>query len=297
MPAAGRWSSWITSSLVQAPAAYRWGPGPHANDRWIALASPTFGWANAGPLVGDVVISEIHNRPIDPDGNGPLKAKDFQFIELYNRTASAIDLTGWQLAGDVDFAFPEGTRIGAHETQVVVSYNPAVLGKASVFRFTLGMSASAPLAGPYKGSLDGAEGHVQLVRLEQPPVDPSDFTPLLVVDEVHYRSVAPWPISPAGSGESLARTGPGEYGDLPASWLTRTPSPGIVDFVVTQPGDANEDGSFDQLDLVLVRQQSKYMTGQPASWTEGDWNGDGVFNQLDLVAALAAGNFGTREIL
>lgn len=53
-------------------------------------------------------------------------------------------------------------------------------------------------------------------------------------------------------------------------------------------GDANRDGEFDQLDIVLVQQAAKYLTGEPATWSEGDWNNDGVFNQLDIVAAQQA---------
>ena len=53
-----------------------------------------------------------------------------------------------------------------------------------------------------------------------------------------------------------------------------------------QPGDANLDGRFDQLDIVMVLQAGKYKTGQPATAAEGDWNGDGWFDQLDIVMAL-----------
>jgi hypothetical protein len=64
-----------------------------------------------------------------------------------------------------------------------------------------------------------------------------------------------------------------------------------------QAGDANQDLTFDQLDLVKVQVTAKYLTGQAATWGEGDWNGapggsvgnppagDGVFNTLDIVAA------------
>ena len=67
-----------------------------------------------------------------------------------------------------------------------------------------------------------------------------------------------------------------------------------------QAGDANEDFSFDEADLVQVQQAGKYLTGEPATWGEGDWNGapggspgnppvgDGTFNQLDIVAAQQA---------
>jgi hypothetical protein len=56
-------------------------------------------------------------------------------------------------------------------------------------------------------------------------------------------------------------------------------------------GDANRDQGFDQLDIVQVLQTAKYLTGEPATWSEGDWNGDGVFDQGDIVAALATGNY------
>ena len=57
------------------------------------------------------------------------------------------------------------------------------------------------------------------------------------------------------------------------------------------PGDANRDLRFNQLDVVLVLQGGKYLSGETATWREGDWTGDGVFNQLDLLAALQGGPF------
>ena len=56
-------------------------------------------------------------------------------------------------------------------------------------------------------------------------------------------------------------------------------------------GDANEDGRFNQLDIVMALQGGKYMTGEPAGWSDGDWTGDGLFDQLDLVAALRSGAY------
>ena len=68
-------------------------------------------------------------------------------------------------------------------------------------------------------------------------------------------------------------------------WQNETP---VHEF---QPGNANRDKQFDQLDIVHVLQAGKYLTGEPADWTEGDWNCDGVFNQLDIVGALQTGNY------
>ena len=68
-----------------------------------------------------------------------------------------------------------------------------------------------------------------------------------------------------------------------------------------QAGDADQDGDFDQFDLIQVQQTAKYFTGLTATWDEGDWDGapggvlgnppagDGLFNQFDVIAAQQAG--------
>jgi hypothetical protein len=68
-----------------------------------------------------------------------------------------------------------------------------------------------------------------------------------------------------------------------------------------QAGDANQDLSFDQFDVVQVQTGAKYLTGQSATWGEGDWNGapggrpgnppagDSLFNQFDIIAAQQSG--------
>jgi hypothetical protein len=69
------------------------------------------------------------------------------------------------------------------------------------------------------------------------------------------------------------------------------------------PGDANQDLSFDQLDLVQALQAGKYLSGETAAWREGYWDGapggepgtpptgNGFFDQLDIIAALTAGKY------
>jgi hypothetical protein len=56
-------------------------------------------------------------------------------------------------------------------------------------------------------------------------------------------------------------------------------------------GDLDGDQRFDQFDIALVLERGKFLSGQPASWTDGDWNGDGLFDQLDIVAALQSGDY------
>ena len=73
--------------------------------------------------------------------------------------------------------------------------------------------------------------------------------------------------------------------------------------IVLQPGDADTDLDFDQLDLVQVQIANKYLTGAAATWGEGDWDGgpggspdsppagDGLFNQRDIIAAVGNGKY------
>ena len=72
-----------------------------------------------------------------------------------------------------------------------------------------------------------------------------------------------------------------------------------------QPGDANQDLSFDQSDIIRVIRAGKYLTGESATWGDGDWNGapggsrghppigDGVFDQWDIIAARQANIYNT----
>ena len=98
-------------------------------------------------------------------------------------------------------------------------------------------------------------------------------------------------MTPDGAGDSLSRTSSLGLGDLPGSWTAARPSPGSANLFVRQAGDANQDGRFDQLDLVLALQGGRYLSAQPATWQTGDWNEDGRFNQLDIIAALQSGNY------
>lgn len=82
--------------------------------------------------------------------------------------------------------------------------------------------------------------------------------------------------------------------------------PGTVQYgagpaVPLQPGDADQNLQFDQLDLIQVQVAAKYTNGLSATWGEGDWDGapggqpgdpppgNGLFDQLDIIAALANG--------
>jgi hypothetical protein len=267
----------------------------------VPLRETTWGQPNSAPRVGELIISEIHNRPLDPDGEGSLRVRNFEFVEVFNTTEEAIDLTGWQLTGDVAFDFPDGTVIQPGQARLIVGFSPTDVTKSTVFQFTLGVTGNDPLLGPLfdpmnrrdtTGVLDDEEALVQLVRPGDPAADePDGMIPAVVVDQVSYQSEAPWPGRPAGTGHSLTRTRPEDFGPLAISWKGAAPTPGAVHFFARVPGDADDDGQFGPEDLTQLGQSGKYISGAPAAWDEGDFNGDGQFDQLDLVLALRAGTF------
>src|SRR5437899_7889171 len=73
---------------------------------WTALATSAFSANN------DIVINEImYHVPNERD--------DLQYIELFNRGQSTVDVANWSLTKGVKFVFPENTKIEAGSYLVV----------------------------------------------------------------------------------------------------------------------------------------------------------------------------------
>jgi hypothetical protein len=97
-------------------ATGRW---PDGADEFYRLSALTPGGANGAIRQSPVVINELMYDPIS--GND-----DDQYIELYNRSAGAVDLGGWQLSDGVSFTFPTNTVLGP-DSYLVVARNAAQL--------------------------------------------------------------------------------------------------------------------------------------------------------------------------
>src|SRR5579859_6551868 len=87
----------------------RWPDG--AND-FYRLTSLTPGAPNSAIRLSNVVINELMYNPIS--GND-----DDQYVELFNRSASLVNLSGWQLSDAVDFTFPTNTLLSPNSYLVV----------------------------------------------------------------------------------------------------------------------------------------------------------------------------------
>ena len=69
------------------------------------LSSPTWESANAVPYVGDLVLNEIMYNPVAPAPGSPYDNDDYEYVELYNRSGSTIDLTDYYVADGIRFSF------------------------------------------------------------------------------------------------------------------------------------------------------------------------------------------------
>mgnify|MGYP003344693643 FL=1 len=96
-----------------------------------------------------ISITEIQYAPV-PRGDG----RNLEFIELYNSNPFIEDLSGWELRGSVQFAFPSNSVLPGNSFLVVA----AVPGDLAAV--TPGL---APV-GPWSGSLPDSGGHLQLVK-------------------------------------------------------------------------------------------------------------------------------------
>jgi len=209
-----------------------WGRFPSGSGALTPMAQRSLGTANGTPRVGPVVISEVMYQPVDP-GNLPvgMTAAALEFIEIHNPTGATVSLTDWRIRGGIDFDFAAGTTIGAGQTRVIISFDPADplnADKLAAFRSYYGITASVPLIGPFIGDLSNGGETINLQRPDEPPADEPLFIPRLYEDEADYDNNAPWPTGAAGAGQSLHRVLPATHGSLSTSFTGAPPSPGSI---------------------------------------------------------------------
>jgi len=171
---------------------------------------------NSGPLIPDIVITEIYYHP----DNGT----DYEFVELYNRTGSAVTLETevtteispgnfltedipWRLEG-TGFEFPDNTTIPA--------YSYIIVAKDQT-KYSLAY-------GPYDGKLvnSGEELEIQIPGDQEYGKD-RHWIP---IEKIDYDDEAPWPTTPDGRGDSLHRDDINAYGRDYSNWQAAPPTPG-----------------------------------------------------------------------
>lgn len=183
--------------------------------------SLSFGGANGGPLIGPIVINEIHFKS---DGSSP------EFVELKNMSHQVVPLydpeypsNTWRLDG-VGFDFPSGVSLAPGALIVIAGSEP------DAFRSAIAVPADVMVLGPFGGNLQDNGERLRLQRPDEPDVTPEGvIVSMITVDEVRYRATSPWPDIALTPGASLERIESLDYGNDPINWRSSLgqPSPGV----------------------------------------------------------------------
>jgi hypothetical protein len=168
----------------------------------------TLGCADASRVSPAIVINELHYHPNEVLG------QNLEFVELHNRAAIDIDLTGYGFNNGIDFTFPEGAAIPAGGYVLL-------LKDAEARSFG---SRPGDKFGPYAGSL--ADGGERLTLHHEE----------CVVETVRYDDRNPWPLAPDGYKPTLKRSSRWTSAEDPHSWRTTLKRSGEL---AGTPGEEN----------------------------------------------------------
>lgn len=156
-------------------------------------------------LTQSITITEIMYQP-------PISASDsIEFIELYNRSDSTIDLSGWTISNAVDITFPAGTTLPPDN--FLYATNDSV---SFFIQFNI-------LTSQWVGNLNDS-GELILLK------DSSGNT----IDSVHYTNINPWPNGtglgePNAGGASISICNANTNNNLSTSWeISSNPSGRII---------------------------------------------------------------------
>ena len=166
--------------------------------RWLYPSAATFGAANAFTFNSAIVINEIMyaQRPLT---QSPFAEDSEQWVELYNRSAAPVLLTGWSFADGITFNFAAGTTLPAGGYLVVSNNSSALQAKWP--------SVAAVITGNFSGSIKHGGERLQLCDANGNPAN-----------EVSFHNDAPWPIPANGGGSSIELRDPRADNSRPEAW-------------------------------------------------------------------------------
>ena len=183
-------------------------------------------WLADTPIVK---FTEIHYLPEEGRSR-------HEFVELVNLSDTAVDFSGWVLAGGVTYDFPPASLVEPGEVFVVA---------ASPEDFRLRWPLDVRVFGPFAGKLSSA-GETLILR-DAGPGHPA------TVDRVSFSSRDGWPRVVPGESIELRQVSVASDNDRSEAWdATRfggTPGALRVPFV---RGDSNRDGRLNISDALVV---------------------------------------------
>ncbi|MEM7231312.1 MAG: lamin tail domain-containing protein [Planctomycetota bacterium] len=196
----------------------------------------------------DIVISEIYYNPISRDAND-------EYLELYNRGPTTVDLSSWIFSRGITYVVPEGTFLAPKEA-LLFSPDPTRT------RSTYGVDR---VLGPYSGNLD--DGGEVLILLSSSGRE---------IQRTHYEDGGAWPSQADGQGSSLEIRDPVLVPEVPRNWRASWSYRGTPGFV-----EAPVDRSASTLTLVELGDEWAYLAGDspfPDGWQDLDFD-DSAWNR------------------
>ena len=182
----------VDAVRYQPSSTSSFGRYPDGADQFYTLSCASLGQPNCPPARSQVVINEIMYAPITGDTND-------EYIELYNRGNTPVDLSGWFVGSAVQFTIPTGTKIGS-DNYLVVAKNPQRMLQR--YPYLVGK-----VVGPYSGELDDNGERIVLAEATAS-----------IVDELTYGVGGQWGEWSHGGGSSLELKDPRSDGRYAHNW-------------------------------------------------------------------------------
>jgi hypothetical protein len=224
-------------------------------------SSPTLWERDAVESPGSATFTELHPFPASDD--------DTEWVELHNPMVLDLDVSGWTLAGAVDWTFPEGTRIPAGGF-LVVAADPSRLDVDAL--------------GTWEGRLANEGERIELVSRSG-----------RVIDTLEYGTTPVWTVMADGSGFTLAKRDHDAASDHAENWTASTVPGGT-------PGASNDlDPLAPPVTLTLVAEDAEWQvqasgTAPAADWTAPDFD-DSTWQTLQAPLYGGSAEEGTEGVL
>jgi len=208
------------------------------------LAASTPGAANSPLLMRPIVINEIMYHPISGDD-------DDEYVELYNRSGSPVNVGGWRFTDGIDYDIPPGTIIPAGGYLVVAREQTNLL--ARYVQLNTGNTV-----GDYDGSLANGGERVALSMPDYFTVTNNNVVSTqanyVVIDEVVYIDGGRWGEWSDGGGSSLELIDPDADNRLAPNWADSDETLKAPWVTVENVGGAvdNGQGAFNEVHLMIL---------------------------------------------
>ncbi|MCB9050195.1 MAG: lamin tail domain-containing protein [Lewinellaceae bacterium] len=205
----------------------------------------------------NVVITEImYNSP----------GTDLEYLEIYNNTNDAIDLTGYRIANAFDFTFPSYV-LGAGQ-YVLISDD------SLTFENFWGM----PAFQWGSGSLNNSGEAITLLDANG-----------MVQDSVNFGDTAPWPTTPDGRGPSLALCDPDADNNDGSNWQRAVTSSGKLVDGREVFGNPGEGAACVDVPIIAIQAAEAIVGEQDGTVTVQFYIGNPNSSETSVEVALLSG--------